>query len=195
MTIRRFVLAGLAATSLTAFAATPDAIPQPEQMAEARAIAATLAQTLGGELKTALTETGPEGAISVCHERAPKIAAAIAERKGITLRRVTFKARNPNSLPDAWETKVLHDFEVRLAAGVAPAELEYGEVVQAGDRRVFRYMKGLPVQPMCMTCHGTPETVPVGVQAKLAELYPNDQATGYLPNMLRGAISVTQPLP
>jgi hypothetical protein len=32
------------------------------------------------------------------------------------------------------------------------------------------------------------------VQAKLASEYPNDQATGYLPNMLRGAISIKKPL-
>lgn len=194
MTARHFVLTGIAAVVLAACAAAPSGEPRPEQMDGARATANQFAQTLGGKLKSAIKESGPESAISVCHDEAPKITAAISQEKDVKLRRVTFKSRNPDSVPDAWETKVLHDFEQRLAGGALPATLEYGEVVQNGDVRTFRYMKGLVMQGVCMTCHGTPETMPAGVQAKLAEMYPNDQATGYLPNMLRGAISIEKPM-
>jgi mono/diheme cytochrome c family protein len=41
----------------------------------------------------------------------------------------------------------------------------------------------------CAACHGT--NIAPGVQAKLAELYPNDQATGFKPGELRGAILIS----
>lgn len=189
-----FALTGLAPILLAACASTPGPEQQAKYAEEARATVGQLVKTLGGELKKDLKELGPEGAITVCKEKAPKIAAAIAEEKGVKLRRVTTRNRNPKSVPDAWETKVLQDFEQRLAKGAMADSLEYHEVVKEGDGRSFRYMKGLVIQEMCMTCHGTKETIPDGVKAKLAAEYPNDQATGYLPNMLRGAVSLKKPL-
>lgn len=194
MKTRHIAFAGLVPFVLAACATTPGPEQQARYTDEARATVGQLVQTLGGELKKDLKEVGPEGAITVCKEKAPKIAAGIAAEKGVQVRRVTFKNRNPKSVPDAWEAKVLQDFEQRLAKGAAPASLEYGEVVKDGDRQTFRYMKGLVIQEVCMTCHGTKETIPAGVQAKLTAEYPHDQATGYLPNMLRGAVSLKKPL-
>jgi hypothetical protein len=59
-------------------------------------------------------------------------------------------------------------------------------------RAGVRYMKGLVVQELCMTCHGTSETIPAAVKAKLQQEYPNDKATGYLPNQFRGGVSIKQ---
>lgn len=194
MNHRHLGLAGLAPLLFAACSTTPSPEQQARHTETSRATVNQMVQTLGGELKTALKEVGPDGAISVCKERAPKIAAAVSAEKGVALRRVTFKNRNPKSVPDAWETKVLQDFEQRLAMGATAASLEYAEVVKDGNGQSFRYMKGLVVQEVCMTCHGTRETIPETVKAKLAAEYPGDQATGYLPNMLRGAVSLKKPL-
>lgn len=194
MNTRHLALAGLVPAFLAGCATAPGPEQQARYTEEARAAVNQTIQTLGGELKKAMQEGGPVNAISVCKEKAPKIAAAVSEQHGVKLRRVTTRSRNPKSVPDAWEAKVLRDFEQRLASGASPASLEYSEVVQDGDARSFRYMKGLVVQEVCMTCHGTKETIPAGVQAKLAAEYPHDQATGYLPNMLRGAVSLKKPL-
>lgn len=191
---RHIALAGLAPVFLAACATGPTAEQRTQYTTEARAAVNQTLQTLGSELKKAMQEGGPVNAITVCKDRAPKIAAAVSEQHGVKLRRVTTRNRNPKSVPDAWETKVLQDFEQRLAKGEAAASLEYSEVVKDGDSHTFRYMKGLVVQEVCMTCHGTRETIPDAVKAKLAEEYPNDQATGYLPNMLRGAASLKKPL-
>lgn len=179
---------------LAACAATPSPEEQARHTETARAAANQLAQTLGGELKAAIQAGGPVNAISVCKERAPAIAAAVGQDKGVQIRRVSFKQRNPASVPDAWEARVLRDFEQRLAGGATAASLEHTEVVREGGSLTFRYMKGLAIQEVCMSCHGTRETIPDAVKAKLAEDYPADQATGYLPNMLRGAITVKRPL-
>jgi hypothetical protein len=189
-----YPIAVLTPIFLAACASTPSPDQQAKYAEDARATTGQLIKTLGGELMKDLKETGPESAITVCKDKAPRIAAAIAAEKGVKVRRVTFKNRNPKSVPDAWETKVLQDFEQRLTKGASPASLEYGEVVQEGEGKTYRFMKGLVIQEVCMTCHGTKETIPEGVKAKLAAEYPNDQATGYLPNMLRGAVSLKKPL-
>lgn len=190
----RHALTALLPLALAACATTPSPEQQAQYTETARAAVNQAVKTLGGELKQAIQAGGPEGAISVCKERAPKIAAAVSAEHGVSLRRVTFKNRNPKSVPDAWEANVLRDFEQRLANGATAASLEHSEVVTEGGQKTFRYMKGLVVQEVCMTCHGTPETIPAAVKAKLATEYPNDQATGYLPNMLRGAATVKKPL-
>ncbi len=194
MKTRQLALGSLASFLLLSCASTPSPEQQAGYAEESRATVAQMIKALGGELKQAMKESGPETAISVCKEKAPKIAAAIAAEKGVQIRRVTTRNRNPKSVPDAWETKVLQDFEQRLAQGARPDSLEYHEIVADSGGKTFRYMKGIVVQEMCLTCHGTKETIPDGVKAKLALEYPNDQATGYLPNRLRGAVSLKRPL-
>ena len=53
----------------------------------------------------------------------------------------------------------------------------------------FQYMSAIPTQGMCLKCHGT--SIDPKVQAKLKELYPRDQATGFSEGELRGAFVVT----
>ncbi|MEW5893715.1 MAG: DUF3365 domain-containing protein [Pseudomonadota bacterium] len=165
--------------------ADPAAVP--------RQAAGALLKTLVGELKKDIDSVGAEGAITVCKDKAPRIAGEIARQHNVQIKRVTFKNRNPErSTPDEWETKALRELEKRLAEGASPANLEYTEVVDTPQGKTVRYMRGLVVQELCMTCHGTSETIPASVKAKLQQEYPNDKATGYLPNQFRGGVSIRQ---
>ncbi len=194
MHTKTIVLSSLCALLLGACATTPSPEKQAAMQDDARKAAGSLMKQLGGTLKTTIQEKGPAEAIVVCKEKAPAIARSVAETHGIQVKRVTFKSRNPNSVPDAWETQALKAMEKQLAEGARPDTVEYSGVVHKGGKSTFRYTKALVMQEVCMTCHGTPETIPPAVQARLATEYPNDKATGYLPNMLRGAISIQRPL-
>ena len=113
--------------------------PSPEKVAglneDARKTAGGLIQTLGGELKTAMTAGGPAGAIGVCKAKAPQIAAEAAQKTGMKIKRVSLKNRNPKGVPDAWETQALAELEKRLAAGEKPETLDMHAVVGNGDAR------------------------------------------------------------
>ncbi|MEJ5210927.1 MAG: DUF3365 domain-containing protein [Burkholderiales bacterium] len=162
---------------------------------ESRKATQSLVQKLGGELKKELTAGGPENAIKVCKSVAPAIATELSTQHGWQVRRVSLKTRNPMiGTPDAWEQKVLADFDKRAAAGEKPDTLEYSEIVSEPAGRYFRYMKALPVQPLCLNCHGTPETVSEGTRARLAAEYPHDRATGYREGQIRGAVTIKRPL-
>ncbi|MBW2376809.1 MAG: DUF3365 domain-containing protein [Deltaproteobacteria bacterium] len=47
------------------------------------------------------------------------------------------------------------------------------------------------MQPLCVTCHGA--ELPPDLRARLAELYPEDQATGYAAGDFRGVFWVELP--
>lgn len=179
---------------LAGCAGTPNAEKQAALTDAARQTAAGLLQSLGGELKAAMTAGGPAEAIVVCKERAPKIAAEAAQKTGFSIRRASPKNRNPKAVPDAWEAEALASLEKRLAAGEKPETLDMSVVVDTAEGKMFRYAKALPTQAVCLNCHGDPDKLSPEVKAKIATEYPNDKAVGYSAGMLRGILSIKKAL-
>jgi hypothetical protein len=179
---------------LAGCATAPSAEKQAEMAGQARVAAGGLIKTLGGELKAAVAEGGPVQAISVCKDKAPKIAAMISANSGMNVTRVSTKNRNPNGIPDIWEAQAIASLEKRLVAGEKAEGLETYAVVDGPKGKTFRYAKALVTQSLCLNCHGATETMPEGIKAKLAAEYPNDKAVGYAAGMVRGIISISKPL-
>ena len=160
-------------------------------LGEARKVATSLPPKLLAALQEEISKSGPEGAIPVCRDMAPKMAGEISQQTGWKIKRVSLKARNEaRAIPDAWEKAALEDFDKRAAAGEPPAQLEKGEKI--GNE--YRYVKALPVQPLCLGCHGPADQLSPAVKSALGQHYPNDRATGYSVGQIRGAISVRKPL-
>lgn len=149
-----------------------------------------------GTLKESLNKATPHETVDTCREKLPGMVKEMREKTGWNIRRVSLKTRNAErGTPDEWEARVLADFDRRAAAGEKREQLEAGEIVQTPEGRVFRYMKALPVQEACLTCHGDAAKLTPELKAKLATLYPKDQATGYELGQIRGALTVKRPLP
>lgn len=179
---------------LVGCATGPSAEEQAAMAADARKASGALIQKLGGELKAAVAASGPEGAIGVCKERAPQIAAEVSKQFNFDVKRVSPKNRNPAGVPDAWEAEAQAGLEKRMASGEKPETLDTWQVVSTPAGKQFRYAKALPVQQLCLTCHGDPAAIPDAVKARLAAEYPNDKATGYGLGMVRGIVSVKRAL-
>ncbi len=164
-------------------------------MQQARALSVELVQALGAALKQALSEGGPENAIAVCRDTAPDLAGNLSRRTGWRIARVSLKPRNPLlGQPDAWEQKALRHFDQIAAGGDALDRLELHEMVEEPDGLYLRYVKALPVQQICLTCHGQKENLAAPIQALLQEHYPHDRATGYRLGEVRGAVTVKRRL-
>ena len=193
--IPRFLAVASVATLLAA-CATPGSTPDEAALAaQAGKIALGMQQTLAGKLLAEINKNGAESAISVCKTMAPEASAEMSRDTGWRVTRVSLRVRNPVlGMPDAWEQAALLDFDARAARGADPAGLERAEVVSEPQGRYFRYMKALPVLPLCVSCHGSADAIPAGVKARLAREYPHDKATGYAAGQLRGAISLKRPL-
>lgn len=184
----------LAALGAEAEASSPT-VGRDEALARARESADALTRDLMGHLTRELSEGGPGRAIQTCS----RIAQEIAERHSvdpvqgqIRLRRVSRKVRNPADEPTAYEMEQLEHLAELHRHGDLPEETV--EVVERGGERTLHYLRPITVQPMCLQCHGDPETFAPEVHRILAELYPDDQAVGYEVGDLRGAISLAVPL-
>lgn len=149
-----------------------------------------------GTVKESLNQSTPHETVDTCREKLPGMVKEMREKTGWNIRRVSLKTRNAErGTPDEWEAKVLADFDRRAAAGEKRDQMEAGEIFTTAEGRVFRYMKALPVQEACLTCHGDTAKLTPELKAKLATLYPKDQATGYQLGQIRGALTVKRPLP
>lgn len=183
----------LAAACMGATAPDAKADDLDARLAASRETAGKLTQQLGGELRKELAAGGPESAIKVCKTIAPEIASKLSRENGARVARVSLRVRNPLlGTPDAWEQRVLAEFDRRVAAGEKPEALEFGEIAGEPDGRYWRYLKAIPVQPMCLTCHGGAESIPAPVKAQLNAEYPHDRATGYSAGQIRGAVTIKQ---
>lgn len=152
-------------------------------------IAQETADQMQAQLLSALTqaiaEKGPVGAIEVCRTLSPETEKKLSAR-GVTVRRVSDRTRNPSHRPDEWEGKVLAEWKETMAKGgdIQP-RFEDGP---AG----LRFLKPIKIgNEACLQCHGDHQKMKRDVKDALAKLYPEDQAMGYALGDLRGAISVT----
>ncbi len=161
----------------------------------AKKVVMAFAGELSGALKAELERGGPPSAINVCRDIAPAIANRISLERGWKVTRVGTRVRNAMiGTPDAWEQQVLADFQARAAHGEPYEQMSYREVVEEPGGRYFRYMKPIPVQKVCLACHGRVDDLAEAVRAALEERYPHDKAVSYQVGDLRGAFSIKQPL-
>ena len=172
-------------------AATASAGDMDARVRDSREVVKDFMQELKGELQAAMKAGGPVEAIAVCNVEAPKIAAQHSAARDWDVGRTSLKVRNPANAPDAWERKVLEQFQQRRAAGEDPQQIEHWEVVENDGQQQFRYMKAIPTGAVCLTCHGSNIAEPVA--EKLDALYPADTARGSAEGDSRCAFSSVQP--
>jgi hypothetical protein len=164
---------------------TPEAQAERSSFAaEAKAATNAYQLELKSALQSALQEGGAVHAISVCNTRAPEIAEEVSREEDLVVRRVSHRNRNPDNEPTQAELEVLHWFEEHPAAA--------DTVMQVGGSEV--YMRAIRVRvELCLRCHGDRDALAPELRETLAELYPQDEATGFSMGDLRGAFVVEKP--
>lgn len=185
-----------ATTANESTAAKPAAAPMDKAALaeEAKTAIKAYGGSLKSELQTAMQSGGPVNALTVCNTKAPEIAKSVSEGQHLQISRVSLRNRNPTTgVPNEWQAQVLNDFEARKVKGEAIESLVYSETVKQGDKQEFRFMKAIPTEAMCLTCHGT--EISPAVMTRINELYPQDKATGFKEGDLRGAFVVVKNLP
>lgn len=100
---------------------------------------------------------------------------------GYSLKQTSTIYRNPANRPDAFEIKILKQFE----KADYPKGQGTGEVVSNADgSKVYRYMQPLYIKAACLKCHGDPKGTK-DIAGRIKE--------GYKEGELRGAVSVMVP--
>lgn len=152
--------------------------PEPEVDAKARgaALLAPFKANLKNELVTSM-QSGVDDAIAACNTAAPAIAASLSV-DGVRMGRSSHRLRNPDNAAPAWVAPVIDDY---LEGQPQPVSVEL-------DGGRHGYAEPIMTQPLCLTCHG--QELHPEVAAKIAELYPEDEAAGFAAGDLRGVFWV-----
>lgn len=159
-----------------------------------RADAKTFMETLKSVLIKEIQTNGIVSAVSVCSDTAQILTNNYGVSKGIYIKRVSFKNRNPLNVPDDFESKVLKIFEEQFNQNQLKPESEYAELIEQNGIYKVRYMKPIFVQPECLNCHGGEEQISQQVKEVISKIYPDDKAKGYQIGDLRGAVSIQKTL-
>jgi hypothetical protein len=155
---------------------------------EAVAKIQSVAKVLKPQLKNAIKNGGFTHAVEFCSVQAPIIGKNANKNSDWKLKRVSLKNRNLNAIPDAWEEKVLKEFDKRQTNGESAKKMAFSEVVD-GE---FRFMKAQGSEKVCLQCHG--KNIQAEVSAKIKQSYPNDKAINYEMGQIRGAFSLRKKL-
>ncbi|MBK9586538.1 MAG: DUF3365 domain-containing protein [Alphaproteobacteria bacterium] len=125
-----------------------------------------------------------KSAIGICHEKAPEIVIDVSQDTNIILRRTSLRWRNPANAPDEWEAEILTKFEEQKSQGAKMENLTALKQTTEG----LRFMRAIPTQGVCMTCHG--DTIAPKISSKIKEYYPDDKAIDFKNGDIRGAFSI-----
>jgi len=163
--------------------------PKIKEIGEATSM--KLLKTLKGELLNAMQQGGPDQAVEVCSKKAMTLTKQIENETGYSIKRTTFKYRNPANKPDKYEEEALKYFEEAIKTGKMPAY--YVQAIKEDNKVVYRYYKPLKVEGLCLTCHGDPSLMDPNLVKKIKTLYPTDMAVGYKEGDFRGVVRVSIP--
>ena len=141
-------------------------------------------QLLGQNLIGAIQEEGVVHALGFCNIEAIPLTRQMEEKHAAVIKRVSDKYRNPNNAANDEELYYITHFQKEIAAGHEPRPV----VLQTENQTRFYYP--IITNAMCLQCHGKPENIQPEVLDKINWLYPDDLATGYGENEVRGIWSI-----
>ncbi len=142
-------------------------------------------KVLGKNLKETVQSKGVAEAVVFCNERAYPLTDSMATQVHAKIKRVSDRARNPMNRANDIELDHINTFKKQIAAGdsIVP-------IVQEKDGQVHFYYP-IVTNSLCLNCHGTPnQNITPEVVAHLSRLYPEDEATGYGVDEVRGIWSI-----
>jgi hypothetical protein len=161
-----------------------------ERLAKSKTIAQAFGQTLMAKLQSAMEDSGPTGAISVCKVASQEMEEqfSASDPALARVRRIALRTRNPQThTPTSQEAEWLTAQEELIRANPEHEPQPY--ILKSPDRTTVL----LPIvlsNPLCLVCHGDPENMPDDLIEALQSNYPNDRATGYQLGDFRGAIAI-----
>lgn len=148
--------------------------------------ALTTKAVLGKNLMGTIQKKGTLEALAFCNEQAYPLTDSMSVVHNANIKRVSDKPRNPNNKANAIELDYIKTFKKQLAN-----QEEINPIVKEDTGQVHVYYP-IVTNSMCLQCHGKPnENIKPEIIKKLTLLYPEDQATGYTTDQVRGIWSIS----
>lgn len=136
---------------------------------------------LGKNLLEAIQTKGPEQALAFCNEKAIPLTDSMATDLNATIRRASDKARNPANAANEKEQHYIQQAKKDIAQTGNASPM----VFESNGKMVGYYP--IMADAVCLQCHGKQQTdIAPKTLAAIKRLYPEDKATGYATDELRG---------
>ncbi|MFU8860532.1 MAG: DUF3365 domain-containing protein [Cyclonatronaceae bacterium] len=144
---------------------------------------------ISNALGTAMTRGGIPHAIQYCNTVAIDLTDSVSTQYNVEVRRATHKPRNPNNRANEMEMASIEAYMQMISEGAElTPRLAYQEnsVIYHAPLRLMTFT--------CLSCHGSKEEDILNEDyAIIQQYYPDDEATGFELDELRGIWSVTFP--
>ncbi|MCU0748216.1 MAG: DUF3365 domain-containing protein [Akkermansiaceae bacterium] len=157
-------------------------VPREEALKVARDAAQEAFQQLSGELAQAIQAGGTVAAIPVCKSKAESLVSKVAGERELSMIRLSDRPRNPSQMATGADLAAIESFRAAILAGNPPSPA----VSQEADGSTLVRLPIVASQPLCLQCHGSDNDISAETRAAILASYPDDKATGYRLNELRG---------
>ena len=141
---------------------------------------------LSTNLKEEIAKNSFSGAVAYCKVNAKSILDGVDKSGEIEIERVSDKNRNKGNKANKLERKIIENYKNTLKDN-----LKLEPVLIANKSDVIFYSP-IKTMALCLNCHGDKNTQ---IDTKTLEVinssYPNDKATGYKLDMIRGLWKIT----
>ncbi len=140
---------------------------------------------LGKNLFAAIESSSAEGAVEFCNHKAIELTDSVSVAMNIKVKRVSDKVRNPQNTANAEENLIIQTMKESISSGKKAAP----QLIASEDKVTGYYP--ILTNGMCLQCHGEiiKDIEPLTL-GKIGYLYPQDKATGYSENEVRGLFVV-----
>ena len=148
-------------------------------------IAMSTKGVLGKNLIGTIKKKGTAAALEFCNLKAFPLTDSMSTVHQATIKRVSDRYRNPDNKANEKELAIIEQYKKIISEGsdIKPILDTTGEQVS------FYYP--IVTNDLCLQCHGIPnKSIKQETLKSLSNLYPNDLATGYQANQVRGIWSI-----
>ncbi len=156
---------------------------------EAKNAIMKMGKTLKMHMKQNMKGGGPIQAATFCSQQARGIAQKVnnSYKKGVSVKRISLKYRNPANKPAKDERDVLKELHTTFDAKKALPKM----VVKKVSTNHYKVYKPILINNgVCLKCHGVGAVRNEKAYKLIKSQYPNDKAIGYKKGDLRGAFVV-----
>ncbi len=143
-------------------------------------IAMEAQKLLGQNLMREIKNNGVLYALEFCKIQAIPLTDSAAVRFEATVQRVSNRNRNPTNAANSQDKALIKVFEREMATGGEP------QPILKIQKDSVKFYYPLITNSLCLQCHGKQEDMDYAVKEKILKLYPQDRATGYSENEIRG---------
>ncbi len=158
-----------------------------EYITKGKEIAQATMKNLGRNLMKQMKAGGTQAAIPFCNKSAYPLTEAMEKQYNVSIKRTALKLRNPKNSPNTAEEKILNEYLAKIKNGE-----KLTPIVQKEQDNKVHFYTPIKLQKKCVACHGVlNKQVTSKTDSILKSLYPNDKATGFKPNDLRGIWSIS----